>query len=133
MMMYNIMYQMMFGTRFQHEDHPLFEKLKFLNKECSRLAQSFEYNYGNFIPLLRTFLKQYLDTCRQVKDERIQLFKDEFVEPRRKLIRKGSGGEKVVLDHLFEALDKGEINDEQLLLIIENINVAGNPFNFRVV
>ena len=83
MMMYNIMYRMMFGTRFQREDDPLFEKLKLLNGERSRLAQSFEYNYGDFIPLLRPFLKRYLDTCRQVKDERIQLFKDEFVEPRR--------------------------------------------------
>ena len=51
----------------------------------------------------------------------------------RKLIGKGGGGEKVAVDHLFEALDKGEINDEQLLLIIENINVAGNPFNFWIV
>ena len=74
--------------------------------------------------MFRNFLKRYLDTYRQVKDERIQLFKYEFVEPRRKLIRKGGGGEKFSIDHLSEALDKEDINDEQLLFIIENINVT---------
>jgi trans-cinnamate 4-monooxygenase len=83
LMMYNIMYRIMFDRRFESEDDPLFVKLKALNGERSRLAQSFEYNYGDFIPILRPFLKGYLKVCKEVKDRRLQLFKDYFVDERK--------------------------------------------------
>ncbi|KAK1417220.1 hypothetical protein QVD17_26345 [Tagetes erecta] len=67
------------NRRFESEDDPLFLKLKALNGERSRLAQSFEYNYGDFIPILRLFLKGYLKLCKEVKEKRLQLFKDYFV------------------------------------------------------
>ena len=83
LMMYNIMYRMMFDSRFESEEDPLFVKLKALNGERSRLAQSFEYNYGDFIPILRPFLKGYLKVCQDVKDRRLALFKESFLEERK--------------------------------------------------
>lgn len=83
LMMYNNMYRIMFDRRFDSEDDPLFGKLKALNGERSRLAQSFEYNYGDFIPILRPFLRGYLKICKEVKERRLQLFKDYFVEERK--------------------------------------------------
>lgn len=83
LMMYNNMYRIMFDRRFESEDDPLFNKLKALNGERSRLAQSFEYNYGDFIPILRPFLRGYLNICKEIKQRRLQLFKDYFVDERK--------------------------------------------------
>jgi trans-cinnamate 4-monooxygenase len=83
LMMYNIMYRLMFDSRFESEDDPLYVKLKALNGERSRLAQSFDYNFGDFIPILRPFLKGYLKVCQEVKDQRLALFKDYFIEERK--------------------------------------------------
>ncbi|XP_051134368.1 trans-cinnamate 4-monooxygenase-like [Andrographis paniculata] len=127
LMMYNNMYRIMFNRRFESEDDPLYMKLKVLNAERSRLSQSFEYNYGDFIPILRPFLKGYLKVCKDVKDRRLQLFKDNFVDELRKLagtkkIDHGTG--KCAMDHILDAQQKGEINEDNVLFIVENINVA---------
>ncbi|KAF7016519.1 hypothetical protein CFC21_030117, partial [Triticum aestivum] len=82
LMMYNNMYGLMFGRRFEGLDDPLLLRLRELNGERSRLAQSFEYNYGDFIPVLRPFLRGYLKICKEVKDARLKLYKDCFVEER---------------------------------------------------
>lgn len=83
LMMYNNMFKIMFDRRFESEEDPLYLKLRSLNGERSRLAQSFEYNYGDFIPILRPFLRGYLKMCKEVKERRLQLFKDYFVEERK--------------------------------------------------
>ncbi|CAK9139874.1 unnamed protein product [Ilex paraguariensis] len=127
LMMYNNMYRIMFDRRFESEDDPLFVKLKALNGERSRLAQSFEYNYGDFIPILRPFLRGYLRICKEVKERRLQLFKDYFVEERKKLASTKAmdkDGIKCAIDHILEAQQKGEINEDNVLYIVENINVA---------
>ncbi|XP_010938024.1 trans-cinnamate 4-monooxygenase [Elaeis guineensis] len=127
LMMYNNMFRIMFDRRFEGEDDPLFNKLKALNGERSRLAQSFEYNYGDFIPILRPFLKGYLKICQEVKDRRLQLFKEYFIEERKKLasIKGATNVElKCAIDHILEAERKGEINEDNVLYIVENINVA---------
>ncbi|XP_047954779.1 trans-cinnamate 4-monooxygenase [Salvia hispanica] len=126
LMMYNNMYRIMFDRRFESEEDPLFVKLKALNGERSRLAQSFEYNYGDFIPILRPFLRGYLKLCQQVKERRLQLFKDYFVDERKKLVstKQGDNGLKCAIDHMLEAQQKGEINEDNVLYIVENINVA---------
>nr|ADN32769.1 cinnamate 4-hydroxylase [Scutellaria baicalensis] len=129
LMMYNNMYRIMFDRRFESEDDPLFVKLKALNGERSRLAQSFEYNYGDFIPILRPFLRGYLQICKDVKTKRLQLFKDYFVDERKKVASTKSssnndGGLKCAMDHILEAQQKGEINEDNVLYIVENINVA---------
>ncbi|KAI8523421.1 hypothetical protein RHMOL_Rhmol13G0072000 [Rhododendron molle] len=126
LMMYNNMYRIMFDRRFESEEDPLFVKLKALNGERSRLAQSFEYNYGDFIPVLRPFLRGYLKVCKDVKERRLKLFKDYFVDERKKL---GSGKSmdsngKCAMDHILDAQNKGEINEDNVLYIVENINVA---------
>ncbi|VAH81107.1 unnamed protein product [Triticum turgidum subsp. durum] len=86
LMMYNNMYRIMFDRRFESMDDPLFLRLRALNGERSRLAQSFEYNYGDFIPILRPFLRGYLRLCKEVKETRLKLFKDYFLDERKKLV-----------------------------------------------
>ncbi|KAK4478954.1 hypothetical protein RD792_014461, partial [Penstemon davidsonii] len=80
LMLYNIMYRMMFDAKFESMDDPLFIEATKFNSERSKLAQSFEYNYGDFIPILRPLLT--------------------------------------------DAQMKGEISEENVLYIVENINVA---------
>ncbi|OMO63639.1 Cytochrome P450 [Corchorus capsularis] len=128
LMMYNNMYRIMFDRRFESEDDPLFVKLKALNGERSRLAQSFDYNYGDFIPILRPFLRGYLKLCKEVKEMRLQLFRDHFLEERKKLSstkRPDNNALKCAIDHILDAQQKGEINEDNVLYIVENINVAG--------
>nr|Q9AR74.1 RecName: Full=Trans-cinnamate 4-monooxygenase; AltName: Full=Cinnamic acid 4-hydroxylase; Short=C4H; Short=CA4H; AltName: Full=Cytochrome P450 73; AltName: Full=Cytochrome P450C4H [Ruta graveolens]CAC35977.1 putative cinnamate 4-hydroxylase [Ruta graveolens] len=127
LLMYNNMYRIMFDRRFESVDDPLFNKLKALNGERSRLAQSFEYNYGDFIPILRPFLRGYLKLVKEVKERRLKLFKDYFVEERKKLTSTKSMTEenfKCAIDHVLDAQQKGEINEDNVLYIVENINVA---------
>ncbi|KAH0466199.1 hypothetical protein IEQ34_006302 [Dendrobium chrysotoxum] len=127
LMMYNNMYRIMFDRRFESEDDPLFMKLRALNNERSRLAQSFEYNYGDFIPILRPFLRGYLKICKEVKDVRLNLFKNYFVQERKKLSSTkpmDNAGLKCAIDHILDAEKKGEINEDNVLYIVENINVA---------
>ncbi|KAG9144967.1 hypothetical protein Leryth_017428 [Lithospermum erythrorhizon] len=128
LMMYNNMFRIMFDRRFESENDPLFMKLRALNGERSRLAQSFDYNYGDFIPILRPFLRGYLKICKEVKETRLKLFKDYFVEERKKIASTKStttNGLKCAIDHILEAQQKGEINEDNVLYIVENINVAG--------
>ncbi|KAF7009191.1 LOW QUALITY PROTEIN: hypothetical protein CFC21_023773 [Triticum aestivum] len=128
LMMYNNMYSLMFGRRFEGLDDPLLLRLRELNGERSRLAQSFEYNYGDFIPVLRPFLRGYLKICKEVKDARLKLYKDCFVEERRKMLASGKATDshelKCGMDEILEAQRKGEINEDHVLFIVENINVA---------
>jgi trans-cinnamate 4-monooxygenase len=83
LMMYNIMYRMMFNRRFEKEDDELYCKLKKVNAERSRLSQSFEYNYGDFIPILQPFLKKYLAHCKDLQDRRLAIFKKYFIDERK--------------------------------------------------
>ncbi|KAF0892185.1 hypothetical protein E2562_013537 [Oryza meyeriana var. granulata] len=134
LMMYNDMFRIMFDRRFDSVDDPLFNKLKAFNAERSRLSQSFEYNYGDFIPILRPFLRGYLRICKEVKETRLKLFKDFFLEERKKLASTkamDNNGLKCAIDHILEAQQKGEINEDNVLYIIENINVAENLATVR--
>ncbi|XP_022642736.1 trans-cinnamate 4-monooxygenase isoform X2 [Vigna radiata var. radiata] len=127
LMVYNMMYRIMFDRRFENEEDPLFQKLRVLNGERSRLGQSFEYNYGDFIPVLRPFLRGYLKICKEVKDTRFKLFKDYFIEERKNLEntkKRDNGGLKCAIDHILDAQKKGEISEDNVLYIVENINVA---------
>ncbi|XP_021715896.1 cytochrome P450 CYP73A100-like isoform X2 [Chenopodium quinoa] len=101
LMLYNIMYRMMFDEGFESMEDPKFMEATKFNSERSRLAQSFEYNYGDFIPLLRPFLRRYLSKCRDLQQRRLAFFNNYYVEKRR-----------------------GEISKDNVLYIVENINVA---------
>ncbi|VAH65434.1 unnamed protein product [Triticum turgidum subsp. durum] len=95
--------------------------------EAEAAFVSFEYNYGDFIPVLRPFLRGYLRLCKEVKETRLKLFKDYFLDERKKLVStkavEDNGGLKCAIDHILEAEQKGEINEDNVLYIIENINV----------
>ncbi|XP_047309349.1 cytochrome P450 CYP73A100-like [Impatiens glandulifera] len=126
LMLYNIMYRMMFDTKFESVDDPLFVEATRFNSERSKLAQSFEYNYGDFIPLLRPFLRGYLNKCRDLQSKRLAFFNNYFVQKRRMIMI--SNGEKhkinCAIDHIIDAEMKGEINEQNVLYIVENINVV---------
>ncbi|GFY80547.1 cinnamate-4-hydroxylase [Actinidia rufa] len=126
LMLYNIMYRMMFDAKFESQEDPLFIEATRFNSERSQLAQSFEYNYGDFIPLLRPFLRGYLNKCRDLQSRRLAFFNNYYVEKRRKMM--AENGEKhqisCAMDHIIDAQKKGEITEENVLYIVENINVA---------
>nr|AFX98061.1 cinnamate 4-hydroxylase [Cunninghamia lanceolata] len=124
LMMYNIMYRIMFDRRFESEKDPLFLQLKALNDERSRLAQSFDYNYGDFIPILRPFLRGYLNICKEIKEARLNFFKEYFVEERKKLASVKTVELKCGMDYILDAQIKGEISEDNVLYIVENINAA---------
>lgn len=83
LMLYNIMYRMMFDAKFESQNDPLFIEATKFNSERSRLAQSFDYNYGDFIPLLRPFLRGYLNKCKDLQTRRLAFFNNYFVGKRR--------------------------------------------------
>lgn len=85
LMLYNIMYRMMFDAGFESETDPMFIEATKFNSERSRLAQSFEYNYGDFIPILRPFLRGYLNKCKDLQSKRLAFFNNNYVEQRRYL------------------------------------------------
>ncbi|KAL0426702.1 UNVERIFIED_CONTAM: cytochrome [Sesamum latifolium] len=126
LMLYNIMYCMMFDAKFESQNDPLFIEATKFNSERSRLAQSFDYNYGDFIPLLRPFLKGYLKKCRDLQSKRLAFFNSYYVEKRRKVMAENGQKRKLscAIDHIIDAQMKGEISEENVLYIVENINVA---------
>lgn len=83
LMLYNIMYRMMFDECFECMEDPKFLEATKFNSQRSRLAQSFEYNYGDFIPLLRPFLNGYLNKCRDLQKRRLAFFNNYYIEKRR--------------------------------------------------
>jgi trans-cinnamate 4-monooxygenase len=85
LMLYNILYRMMFDVRFESETDPMFIQANKFNSERSRLAQSFDYNYGDFIPILRPFLRGYLNRCKDLQSRRLAFFNNNYVEQRRYL------------------------------------------------
>ncbi|KAF8689621.1 hypothetical protein HU200_041735 [Digitaria exilis] len=127
LMLYNIMYRMMFDARFESVDDPMFVEATKFNSERSRLAQSFDYNYGDFIPILRPFLRGYLDKCRDLQSRRLAFFNNNYVEKRRKVMdTPGDNKDKLrcAIDHILQAEKNGEITPENVIYIVENINVA---------
>jgi trans-cinnamate 4-monooxygenase len=126
LMLYNIMYGMMFDTRFESETDPNFIQATKFNSERSRLAQSFEYNYGDFIPILRPFLRGYLNKCKDLQSRRLAFFNNNYVEQRRKVMSTPEDRNKLrcAMDYIIEAEQNGEISKENVIYIVENINVA---------
>lgn len=123
LMMYNDMFRIMFNRRFESVEDPLFKQLTVLNAERSRLSQSFDYNYGDFIPVLRPFMSGYLKQCYKLKDARLKVFEEHFVKDR-KIDMDQKKEIKCAMDHILEAEQKGEISHDNVLYIVENINVA---------
>jgi len=124
LLMYNVIYRLMFDSRFESESDPLYLKLTVLNNQRSQLSQSFDYNYGDFIPVLRPLLRGYLKICQDLKDRRMALFKESFLEKREQLRATKPDVTKTAIDHIVDAEKKGEINKDNVLYIVENINVA---------
>ncbi|TVU18798.1 hypothetical protein EJB05_34912, partial [Eragrostis curvula] len=102
LMMYNDIFRVMFDRRFESEQDPLFNKLRALNAERSRLAQSFEYNYGDLIPVLRPFLRGYLNQCLDIKTRRMKVYDDYFVQERKKVMAQ-TGEIRCAIDPILEA------------------------------
>lgn len=121
LMMYNIVYRMMFCRRFDGLNDPLYVRLMTLNRENNRLAQSFKYNYGDFVPSLKPFLRGYLKEVWEANQRRVAFLRDAFLNERK---RKIVGGEKIGVDFFLDAQLKGEISENSVLYLIQNMNVA---------
>lgn len=126
LMVYNNLYMVAFGRRFEKEDDPLYLELKGLNEQRSRLVQSLDYNYGDFHPLFQFFVQHYLNTCRHVKAGRERLFRH-FISERLRLMNTACSfqGNTYGIDHLLAAVREGEITDENVLYLLDNLNAAG--------
>ncbi|KAH6765747.1 cinnamate-4-hydroxylase [Perilla frutescens var. hirtella] len=129
LMVYNNVYKIMFDKKFESEEDPLFVKLKSVNAERSRLGQNLGYNFGDFIPILRPFLRGYLKICKEVTTRRLNLFKDTFLQERKNLastkgVVNNINGLKCGVDHFLDAQHNGEINEDNVLYIVENMNIA---------
>lgn len=83
LMVYNNVYKIMFDKKFESEEDPSYVKLKSVNAERSRLGQNLKYNFGDFIPILRPFLRGYLKICKEVTRRRLDLYKDTFLQERK--------------------------------------------------
>ncbi|VAI78556.1 unnamed protein product [Triticum turgidum subsp. durum] len=87
----------------------------------------FDYNYGDFIPILRPFLRGYLNKCRDLQTRRLAFFNSNYVEKRREVMdTPGQDKNKLrcAIDHILAAEKSGEITPENVIYIVENINVA---------
>ncbi|KAL7124677.1 hypothetical protein ABFS83_14G064300 [Erythranthe nasuta] len=128
LMVYNNVYKIMFDKKFESEQDPLFVKLTNVNGERSGLGQSLKYNFGDFVPIFRPFLRGYLNKCKEVTRRRLNLYKDSFVEVRKKIASIEATTDKNLLkcgiDHFLECQANGEINEDNVLYIVENMNVA---------
>ncbi|GFP80526.1 trans-cinnamate 4-monooxygenase [Phtheirospermum japonicum] len=128
LMVYNNVYKIMFGVRFESEEDGLFVKVKEGNGERSRLGQDLNYNFGDFIPFLRPFLRGYLKVCKEVTRRRLTLYRDSFLHNPTKFglfhLLKLASTQKCALDHFLEAGERGEINEANILYIVENMNIA---------
>ncbi|EYU36906.1 hypothetical protein ABFS82_14G063900 [Erythranthe guttata] len=127
LMVYNIVYKIMFNKKFKSEQDPLYVKLKNVNGERSGLGQSRNYNFGDFVPIFRPFLRGYLNKCKEVTRRRLNLYKDSFVEARKKIASTEATDKNLLkcgIDHFLECQANGEINEDNVLYIVENMNVA---------
>eukprot|EP00250_Pteridium_aquilinum_P021885 c25255_g2_i2 orf=256-1770(-) len=119
LMMYNIVYRMMFCRRFTGLDDPLYVQLMTLNLDNNRLAQSFKYNYGDYVPSFKPFLRGYLKEVWDTNQRRLNFLREAFLNE-----RKEAKGEKIGVDFFLDAYQKGEISENSVLYLIQNMNVA---------
>ncbi|KAI5072184.1 hypothetical protein GOP47_0012290 [Adiantum capillus-veneris] len=119
LMMYNIVYHMMFRRRFSGLDDPLYVQLMKHNRDNHHLAQSFKYNYGDFVPSFKPFLRGYLKDVWAANQRRLAFLRDAFLNERRK-----QTGEKIGVDFFLDAHLKGEISESSVLYLVQNMNVA---------
>ncbi|XXG81732.1 hypothetical protein AAC387_Pa09g2304 [Persea americana] len=68
---------------FESMEDPLFKQVTQFNTARTMLAQSFEYNYGEFMPILRPFLRGYLERCSELQNRGLAFFNNFFIEKRR--------------------------------------------------
>lgn len=120
LMMYTIVYQMMFQRSFSGLDDPLYVQLMTHNRDNHQLAQSFKYNYGDFVPSFKPFLRGYLKDVWDANQRRLAFLRDAFLNER----RKKQTGEKIGVDFFLDALLKGEISENSVLYLVQNMNVA---------
>ncbi|KAK4493047.1 hypothetical protein RD792_018132 [Penstemon davidsonii] len=86
LMVYNNLYKSMFDKRFESEEDPLYVRVKDLNGQRSRLGLSLQYNFCDFVPILRPFMKGYFKICKEFTTTRLNLFKDHFIGERKKVL-----------------------------------------------
>ncbi|KAH7299982.1 hypothetical protein KP509_24G039400 [Ceratopteris richardii] len=125
LMVYNVIYRMMFNHRFEDENDPIYVQLKAYNTQTNSLAESFEYNYGEFLPLLKPLLSSYRKECQDLQEKRQSFLREKFLEERRKAQSAGkvNDGDKCAVDRILRDEMNHEINEENILYMIESLNM----------
>ncbi|KAI5072186.1 hypothetical protein GOP47_0012292 [Adiantum capillus-veneris] len=83
------------------------------------MIQSFKYNYGDFVPSFKPFLRGYLKDVWAANQRRLVFLQDAFLNERRK-----QTGQKIGVDFFLDAYLKGEISESSVLYLVQNMNVA---------
>ncbi|MCO5554524.1 hypothetical protein L7F22_008053 [Adiantum nelumboides] len=121
LMMYSIVYRMLFSRRFDGFDDPVYMEIMRLNANSRQIVvNSSNQRYGDFFPCLKPFFKGYLNAVGNANQQRLTFFKKMFVED----LKKQEGRAKVGVDHLLDAHAKGELSEDTVLFLIQNLNVA---------
>ncbi|PON50720.1 Cytochrome P [Trema orientale] len=92
------------------------------------LAQSLGYNYGDFIPILRPFLRGYLNINREACEKRLSTKLITNTNKSKNKEKLGFAG----IGHILEAQQMGEITKDNVHYLIENMNVAAKNSHFIV-
>ncbi|MCO5552592.1 hypothetical protein L7F22_006106 [Adiantum nelumboides] len=121
LMMYSIVYRMMFSRRFEGLDDPVYLELQRLNENLRRIVVTSKTHHSDFFPCLKPFLKGYLSKVWSANQERLTFFRKAFIDDHRKRqLRHIKSG----VDDILEAHANGELSEETMLYLVQNINVA---------
>ncbi|RVW88743.1 Cytochrome P450 CYP73A100 [Vitis vinifera] len=68
----------------------------------------------------------FIQATRELQSSRLAFFNNYYVEKRREIMAANGEKHKIrcAIDHIIDAQHKGEISEENVLYIVENINVA---------
>ncbi|KAH7447539.1 hypothetical protein KP509_01G110800 [Ceratopteris richardii] len=135
MLMYNNVYRILFNRRFEKEDDPILLELKRLNGERSGRAETFDNDHGDSLPVFGPFLRRYLKKCEEMMMERRHFFYKYFIEEHKKRIMLNSpvNEDKCALDHMLDAQKNGEMTEDNIFYVVENINSAAVETTLRTL
>ncbi|KAH7279805.1 hypothetical protein KP509_37G038100 [Ceratopteris richardii] len=121
LMMYNVVYRMLFSRRFSGLDDPLYMEIMGLNAKSRSLIINPLSRHGEFFPSLKPFMGKFLDQVRDANQQRMDFFRRAFLEE----LKKQGGATQAAVGCILDAQARGEITEETVLYLIQNINVAG--------
>lgn len=121
LLLHNITYRMLFGTRFESRHDPTFVQLQSFKNELSQLRKKHQYGFYlsdpfTFLkPLLRCFYKDVWE----YRNRRLAFLQRTFFGN-----REAMGDQKHAVDFLLEAQLKGEVTELNVLHLVQNLDAG---------